>query len=340
MAAAVDQLTQIQLGQEATGARGTAVAQTTRWVGTGIVENDEPKYWGRAQNGLMIPRSQRGTIGSRKARLTLDGDLTFEQACHILNMGMCRVVTGSGGGADKTFQFTPSVSADPVIQTFTVGYRKTDGTTSWDERITYLFAESWEISAALGENAKIKAECVGRPVELATAITGAVPVPSVNYIPTALFKVYINDTFGALGTTQKLGTVIGFSLKYNGPYQPKDYIEGRSDRSFSSHSLKDSDYSLEIQTEFTADMLLEQQKADDEPGALRYIRIDAVGPSLGGSNYQLQIDGAFEYEQAGFNIDGSRDGNGTCTLKLVGSYDVTNSLGLKIKSVNAMATLT
>jgi len=327
-----------QLGRETV--KGTPVAQTTRWVGQVQVEHDEPKFWARTQNGIMVPKSQRGTIATRMAKIALESDLTFEQILYILNMGFAGLTTGTGASADKTWQFTPSVIADPALNTFTLGYRKTDGTTSWDERVVYMFATDWEISAAIGDNAKISANLVGRPVELATAITGAIAVPTVNYVPAALFKIYINDTFGALGTTQKLGTVISFRLAYQSPYQPKLYLDGRTDLSFTSYGLKDAEWTLEIQTEFTADMLLEQQKADDNPGALRYIRLEAVGAALGGSNYEIEIDGAFEYEQGGFNVDGDRDGNGTCTLRLVGSYDNTNSLGLMIKVVNALAALT
>jgi len=326
-----------QLGRESV--KGSAVAQTTRWVGVTNVSPDEPKFWARTQNGIMLPRSQRGTIATRMANVRFESDLTFEQILHVLNMGFAGLTTGTGGGADKTWQFTPSVSADPALNTFTLGYRKTDGTTNWDERIAYLFAKNWEISAAIGENAKIMAECVGRPVELATAITGAIGVPAVNYVPAALFKLYINDTFGAIGTTQKLGTLVSWRLAYTSPYQPKLYQDGLANRSFSAYGLKDADFSLEMQVEYTADILSEQQKADDDPGALRYIRLEAVGATLGGSAYEIEIDGAFEYEQGGFDVDGDRDGNGVVTLRLVGSYDNTNSLGLKVKVVNALAAL-
>jgi len=334
----LETLSNMQLGREVT--KGTGVAQTTRWIGAAQVTVDSPKFWPRVQNGIMVPRSQRGTIGSQLARIKLDSDLTFEQILYILNMGFVGLTTPSGAGADRTWQFTPSVIADPALNTYTLGYRKTDGTTNWDERITYAFAESWEISAAWGENAKISAELVGRPIEIGTAITGPVTVPSVNFVPAALFKVYIDSTFGALGTTQKLGTVVSFRLTYQSPYQAKFYLDGRTDLSFSSFGLKDADWALEIQTEFTADMLIEQQIADNNPGSLRYVRLEAVGPVLGASNYEIEIDAACEYEVGGFDVDGDRDGNGTCTLKMVGSYDTTNSLGLKIKAVNAMTTLT
>jgi hypothetical protein len=303
------------------------------------VSPDEPKFWARTQNGIMVPRSQRGTIATRMTDVHLESDLTFEQILHILNMGMVGLLTGTGAGADKTWQFTPSVVADPALNTFTLGYRKTDGTTNWDERVAYLFAKSWEISAAIGENSKIMADCVGRPIELATAITAAIAVPTVNYVPAALWKLSVNDTFGAIGTTQKLGTLVSWRLTYNSPYQPKLYQDGRADRSFSSHGLKDADYALELQVEYTADILTEQQKADDDPASLRYIRLEALGAVLGGSFYEIEIDGAFEYEPGQFDVDGSRDGNGTVTLKLVGSYDNTNSLGLKVKVVNSLAAL-
>jgi hypothetical protein len=337
MPSSLDTLSIIQLGRETV--KGTPVAQTTRWVGAGTVQPESPKFWARTQNGLMVPRSQRGTIATQLARIHLESDLTYEQILHVLNMGFAPLLTGTGGGADKTWQFTPTISADPALNTFTIGYRKTDGTTNWDERVAYVFAESFEISAAIGENAKIAAEFVGRPIELATAITPAIAVPTVNYVPASLFKLWINDSFGTIGTTQKTGTLVSFRFAYTAPYQPKLYLDGRTDLSFSSYGLKDADFTLELQTEFTAEMATEQAIADNNPGTLRYIRLEAVGPVLGGSFYEIEIDMACEYEEGGFNVSGNRDGNGTCTLKLVGSYDVTNSLFAKIKSVNALAAL-
>jgi hypothetical protein len=224
-----------QFGREVTP--GTAVAQTTRWVGQTNVDPDEPKNWARTQNGILFPRTQRGTIVQRAAKVHLESDLTFEQPLYILNMGMHALTTPTGAGADRTWQFTPSVTA-PTLNTFTMGYRKSDGTTNWDERIAYLFCESWEISANVGENAKISAECMGRPVELATAITGAIGVPSVNYVPSNLFKLYINDTFGAIGTTQKTCTIVSFRLSYTSPWRAAFYLDGRSDLSFCGHTAR------------------------------------------------------------------------------------------------------
>jgi hypothetical protein len=344
MASDLRQLEIMQFGRETTP--GTPVLQTYRWVGQGMVTPEEPKNWSRSQSGTLFPRSQRGTIVQRSARVRLEGDLTFEQPLYIWNMGLAGLTSPTGAGADRTWQFTPSFTA-PTFNFFTLGYRKSDGTSGgapaspWDERISYLMCESWEISANVGENAKISAECIGRPVELTTSteFTTGVAVPTVNYVPSSLFKLYINDTFGTIGTTQKTCTIVSFRLTYRSPWQAKYYLDGRTDLSFCGHGLKDADYELEIVAEFTTDMRSEQLKADDNPGALRYIRLEAVGATLGASNYEIEIDGAFEYEQGGFDVDSDRDGNGTCTLRLLGSLDTTNSLGLKAKSINAMTTL-
>lgn len=338
MPSALESLSIFQLGREVT--KGTPVAQTTRWVGVAHPTPDSPKFWARTQNGIMVPRSQRGAIATQLARIHLESDLTFEQILYVLNMGFQGLTTPSGAGADRTWQFSPTYVADPALNAFTGGYRKTDGTTNWDERIAYMFADSWSISAAIGENAKISAELVGRPIELATAITPAIAVPTVNYVPSALFKLYLNDTFGAIGTTQKTCTIISFTLNYTSPYQHKLYLDGRTDLSFCSYGLRDADATLEIQAEFTADMAAEQAIADNNPGTLRYVRLEAVGASLGGSNYEIEIDGAWEHEVGGFNVESDRDGNGVVTMRLVLSYDAANALGMKIKAVNAMTTLT
>lgn len=335
MAAGVRDLGVTQLGRETV--KGTAVAATTRWVGQTTLTPDEPRLPPNIQNGLLLANKASPPIAAKHLDFSLEADLTFEQLLHVLNMNFMGLTTGTGAGADKTWTFNPTFTADPGLNAFTLQKRMTDGSTNWDERVAYAMGRSFEITGAYGENAKLTMEGFGRPIELATAITGAISVPAVNFVPTSLFKVYIDDTAGGLGGTQMLGTLYGFKWHFDSMAQPKDYLDGRADLSFSSHGIKAANFTLELQGEFQAQLATEQTKA--RSAAKRFVRLEAVGAALGGSNYKITIDLCCGYEQGVFDSDGDRDGNDAVTLKYIQDYDTATPLAAKVVVVNALAAL-
>lgn len=335
MPSAVRDLGITQLGRETT--KGTPAAATTRWVGMTTFTPDEPRLYPEIQNGLLLQNKASAPIAKKRTTFTLNADLTFEQILHVLNMCMMGLTSGTGAGSDKTWTFNPTFTADPGLNSFTIQKRLTDGATNWDERIAYAMGQSFEISGAIGENAKLTMEGFGRPIELSTAITTAIAVPTVNFVPTSLFKVYIDDTFAGIGTTQLLGTLYGFRFNFESMAQPKDYIDGRADLSFSSHGLKRAYYTLEIQGEFQAQ--LEAERAKARSASKRYVRLEAVGAALGSSNYKITIDLCCGHEQGVFDADGERDGNDTVTLSFVQDFDSAAPLAAKITVVNALSSL-
>lgn len=323
-----------QLGRETT--KGTPVVATTRWVGTTTLDPDEPRLYPQ-MNGLLLQNKASAPIAMKATNFTLQADLTFEQILHVLNATFMGLLTGTGAGADKTWTFNPTFTTDPALNAFTLQKRMTDGSTNWDERVSYAMGKSFEIGGAIGENCKLSMEGFGRPIELATAITGAISMPTVNFVPTSLWKIYIDDTFGGIGSTQLLGTLYGFKFNFGSMAQPKDYIDGRADLSFSSHGIKAGYFTLQLQGEFQAQIATEQTKA--RAAAQRFIRLEAVGAALGGSNYKITIDLCAGHEEGLFDSDGDRDGNDAVTLSFVQDYNIAAPLAAKITVVNALAAL-
>jgi len=324
-----------QLGRETT--KGTAVAATTRWVGMTTLDPNEPRLYPQIQNGLLLQNKATAPIAKKATNFSLEADLSFEQLLHVLNMCFFGLTTGTGAGADKTWTFNPTFTADPGLNSFTLQKRMTDGSTNWDERVAYAMGKSFEISGAIGENTKLSMDGFGRPIELATAITGAIAVPTVNFVPVSLWKVYVDDAFGGLGGTQLLGTLYGFRFNFTSMAQPKDYIDGRADLSFSSHGIKAGYFTLELQGEFQAQLAAEQAKA--RSALQRFIRLEATGAALGASNYKITIDLCAGYEEGLFDSDGDRDGNDSVTLSYVQDYNAAAPLAAKIIVVNALAAL-
>lgn len=336
MATAVKELMQTQLGVEST--RGTAVAQTTRWIGEAEVTPQEIVVEPQAQNGVLLMEGHTSdVITLRHADVRLAADLTFEQILHVLMMSMEGGVTPTGAGADKTWLFNPTYLADPALNAFTLGLRYSDGTNNFDDRIAYLMARSFRLTGNIGEIAKIEADCFGRPVEDGTAITGAIAVPSVNFVPVALGKVYLDDTAGGIGGTQLSESIISFAFDFETMAQPKFYVDGRADKSFTTHGLKRANWALQLEAELNSAIDTERAKAQDR--SIRYIRIEFVGAALGGSNYKITLDLPMRHRMGQYSPSGDRDGNQTVTLDLIAAYDSATPLGAKITVVNALTAL-
>lgn len=332
---AVKDLGITQLGKETT--KGTPVATTTRWIGTSMVNPEEPVFQPQVANGYLVKNKTSDSIATRMAKVHLESDLTFEQILHVLFMAVKDGGTGVGGGADKTWTFAPTYNADPAAAAFSMQRRMTDGSTNWDEGLSYVMAESFDISGNIGENAKIAADLFARPVDTAVALTGAIAVPTVNFVPTSLFKVYLDTTFGGIGGTQVAGSVISFAHHFEAMAQPKLYVDGRADLSFTSYGLKAADFTLDIDAEWNAAINGERAKAASR--AIRYVRLQATGAALGASNYKITIDLACRHAEGQFDSDGDRDGNDKTTLKLIAANDTAAPLAAKYVVVNALAAL-
>jgi hypothetical protein len=244
--------------------------------------------------------------------------------------------TGTGAGADKTWTFASLYTADPILDSFTLRKRVTDGTTTWDEVLAYVLCESFKLSGAIGEAVKFDATLFSRPLDTSLVLSGAA-VPAVNFVSSADTKVFIDDTFAGLGTTQLLGDIIGWEFNLEAQYQAKMFQDGRADRSFSSHGLKRQKYSATLQCEYNAPTHAERSKAALR--TVRHVRIVNTGAVLGASNYQIQIDFAARHATAMPDADGERDGNDTITLPLISAFDTTNLIGCKFTIVNALAAL-
>lgn len=336
MATAVRELQITQLGKETT--KGTAVAQTTRWIGDCEVDPQEIVVEPRAQNGVLLLEGHTSdVIVLRHANVKLSADLTFEQFLHVLFMNMKGGVTATGAGADKTWTFNPTYLAEPALDAFTLGLRYSDGTNNFDERVAYLIGRGFKLSGNIGEIAKVEVDAFGRPVETATAITGAIAVPSVNFVPVALGKVYLDSTFGGLGGTQITESIISFNLDFESMAQPKFYIDGRSDKSFTTHGLKRARWALQLEAELNT--AINTERAAAQSRAIRYVRLEFVGASLGGSNYKVTVDLPLRHKMGMYDPNGDRDGNQKVTLDMIPAYDSTNSFGMKVTVVNALAAL-
>lgn len=328
-----------QIGLETT--KGAAVAQTNRLVSLAEFNPNEMAYEPQPQIGVMMENPTSDILPKRWTDIDWKGEATYEQLLYLMEMSAKGGVTPTGAMADKTWAYPFTVSADPALKTFTICRRMTDGTINWDEQCAFVFANSYTISAAIGGTVMFDAKLIGRPVDITPTMTGAIAVPSVNFIASADVKIYIDDTFAALGTNALAESAVDWQLSVDPQYQPKFFQDGRADRSFTNYGLKRLTYNLKLNAEANAKVMDkttgERNRASTR--AFRYVRIKATGAVLGGSFYSLQIDGIFRYKEGQFDQKGEREGNDLVPLELIGAYDLSNTTPLKVSITNALSAL-
>lgn len=325
-----------QIGRETT--KGTVVATTNRLISRELIVTPvEPVFQPQVQLGILLENPTSDVVALRSAEIKMGGDLTFEQILYPLNMAMKGLTSASAASGAQVWVFDPSYTADPGLNSFTIERRLSDGTTNCDEEIAYCMATEFGIAGAIGQNATFDATLFGRPVDTAGTLTTAIGIPAVNFIPTSLFKVYVDDTFASIGTTQLSASIYDFGFKFRSQAQPKFYVDGRTDKSFTAHGLKRAGFDLEMGAEWTAAISSERAKAASR--AIRYVRLKALGAAISSSFYTLTIDLACRYEKGLFDKETEREGNDALKLKLIGAYDSAAPLATKVTVINSLATL-
>lgn len=325
-----------QIGIETT--MGTAVATTNRLISRGlIVTPNEPVFEPQAQLGYLLENPTSDSVALRSVDMKLSGDLTFEQILYVLSMAMKGLTSGTGANADKTWAFDPSYTADPALKSFTIQRRLSDGTTNWDEAIAYVMAKDFKVGGQIGQNATFEATLFGRPADTTATLTPTIGVPTVNFIPVSLFKVFIDSTYASLGATQVAASIYSFEFRFRSQAQPKFYVDGRADKSFTAHGLKRAGFDLDLDAEWTAAINAERAKAADR--SIRYVRLQALGATLGSSQYEFRIDLACRYQTGLFDKETEREGNDALKLKLIGAFDSTNALAAKVNIVCGLTSL-
>lgn len=325
-----------QIGRETT--KGTPVATTNRLISRELIVTPvEPVFQPQAQLGVLLENPTSDTLAVRSAEVKFSGDLTFEQILYPLNMCMKGVTSASATSGAQLWDFNPTYTADPACHAFSLQRRLSDGVTNWDEGISYVMGTDFSIAGAIGQNATFECNAFGRPIDTAVALTGAIAVPTVNFVSTAMFKVYIDDTFASLGATQVSASIYDFAFKFRSQSLPKFYVDGRTDKSFTQHALKRAGFDLELGAEWTTAINSERAKAASR--AIRYVRLSAIGGTAGSTVYTLNIDLALRYEQGQFDKETEREGNDASKLKFVGAYDSAAPLAAKLRVINMLATL-
>ncbi len=332
--AGIKKLRRIQLGKETTA--GLAVAATTKWRGTGTLEDKREAYFPDEDIGFVVPVN-RAFFPFTQGQLDLDEvPATFEQLPHILAMGVDGVVSGTKDGIGTGYVYTYAFPTTTVKTPKT--YTIEGGDNEQVEQMAYTFAESFKLSGKRKEPIMMSATLIGSDVSvLSGGFTAAATLPTVEEILFQKAKLYIDLISGTIGTTEIGCTLYEFSLDVTTGFQALYAASG----SLGYCKIIASTPELKLHLVFEHNASSIAQKAAWRSLAPKLIRIKSEGSALATAgtytNKTLIIDLAGMWEK--FDKLGEDNGNDIIEADFRVAYDATAAKYAEIKVVNELASL-
>lgn len=330
MAVGIKALRKIQLGRETTA--GTECDATILWRGVGTIEDALETVFPEEDIGY-ISGVDRSYIPKVEAHLAMDPTpCTYEQICHILEAGV-KTATPSTTGGSHQYAYAFPTTAVNTIKTYTIE----GGDNAGEEQFYYGFVSDFSLSGTQGEAVMMSANWIGRQVAVGTFTTG-IAVPTVEEVLFQKGKLYLDNTSGALGTTQITTQFLDFNLSVVTGWIPVYTGDGSLYFTYSKQTPPEitCDVTFEYDTTALAEMVLWRA------GTARLLEIKFEGGALGttGTAYSLKtlkIDLTGKWES--FSKIGERDGNDIVTGTFRAKYNATDTTFATITSVNNQASL-
>ncbi|KPJ64880.1 hypothetical protein AMK68_00155 [candidate division KD3-62 bacterium DG_56] len=336
---AVKILTKVQVGQEAV-APGTAADATRCLLAQARYTWQQDVYEFTDQDmGVFARVPRQGVITRHGSEIELTTPMDFQQILLPLLSGVKGAVTPTGGGADKTWTFTPATATAPAIDTYTVEFEEASGSDVAELEFYYGHTTEIEITATDDGVPELRWVMRGRKTVEGTK-TAAIGKPTLVYAPNARWGVWVDDTWATLGTAQKTGQVYGFRWTYRGQVHPAFYLDNRSDLDFTQTEQAKPEVEIEMDVVHDPDSasLVQDEETHKAAQDLRFVQLKLTGAALGGSNYSVSLLGSFYHAGDSMASRGEdRDGNLITRVHLVSAYDPTSTNQASIVVVNNLA---
>lgn len=294
----------IQIGVEATP--GTAVAATKRLQSISIepsisVEMSAFRPIGSKFNALS-------TLGKEWVEASIAGRGTYTEIIYALSSVMTTGVTSVPVAGTTKWVFTPNNRTDDAPKTFTVEH----GSGVRADRFTYGLIT--EFGMTFNRDAiEISGSMMGRALEDGITLTaaGITSPPLVPILPTQV-SVYLDDTFGGLGTT-KLTRLISGEFSLGSRFGPV-WVVDAANPSFVNHVETEPDLSctMLVQADTQGMGLLSTLRQ----GQTKFLRIEAIGGMIGATAepYRFTLDMAVKINDTG----GFSDADGVYAIEFSG----------------------
>lgn len=332
----IKSLRKIQMGFETTP--GTAVPATSIWRGFGTPQDDREVVFVDEDIGLIgVSPALRSHVPMIAASLALEAvEATFEQLPYLGCWGIDGDKTGTidDTGTDYIFTYAAPTTAPNTIEVSTIE----GGDDQQAEEAAYAFAERIGITGVPKEALKMSADLVLREWAPDT-FTPALAIPAVEDILFQKSKLYIDDSAGTIGTTEKSSTLLGMNLDWITGLVP--VFTGDGDLFFNFHKLDGKKEAITLKITFEHDATAVAEIAKWRNQDIRLLRLEFLGSALetAGTEFQtlaLRIDLAGKWER--FSKIGEQDGNDIVEGDFVAGYSSVDSLKAELIVANEIST--
>ena len=330
MSNGIKALRRIQIGLETTA--GTAIAATTRWRGTGVIEDLRKLVYPEEDIGY-ISGVDRSYVSQYGAKIELDDTpATFEQLPYLLAMGVKSVIAGSAdtGGAGKIYDYPFPTTAKNTIKTATIE----GGDDQEAERMEYAFCESFKLSGKQGAAWMMSASLIGRQVGLNAF--AAATLPTVEELLFGKSKLYIDAVGGSIGGTLQSNTLLAAEIAVDTGWHAKYTADGNLYFSYPEVRMPE----IIVKATFVHNNVAQAEKVNWRAQTARLLRVLVNGSAFtAGSSFSMKtaiLDCAGKWEFGKLDED---DGNDIVEGTMRARYDPTAAKFAEMKVVNKLATL-
>ncbi len=315
----------IQYGKETISTHGTAVAATK--ILAGIVPALTPDRKPRRPQVNVGIRSDKikSLFDTYLVRSTLSLEHGYFQALPMFfSCGLKGGVTASEvtpSQADYLWTFTPSETASNTPDSITL--EMGDDVQAYEAE--YVMFERLHVAGEIPQDGGdapvlVEGDFFGRQWT-GTTFTGALTVPTPEYMVSKLSQFYLDTTWAGAGGTEKTSLLRGFDIEILTGLHPK--MLGSGDRFFTTHGqgLIDVMASFTFENNSDADAIWDNFRSQ----ALQVVRFKISGSQIGtGTVHSLILDIGGTWDEV-IPLSGEDKGNNLCTALLVGQYDVTGA---------------
>ena len=329
----VEVFSRLALGKETV--KGTPVAPTRRFYGAlaGNFEIGDVLAFHEAENRGIRTRPSRAPTLLREAptfRLTDTDGIGFDDLVALFSMGLRGGQTGAGGAADKTWTFTAQNTGANSPESFSLDAG--DDVQNW--RLQYVMPTRWKLSSELGGLTRLEADLFAQRA-IKTAAAAPAEVAPVK-LPADLWTLKHAASFAGLpGASVQANYLRGWSLEWQTGIRPRFYFDGNY--YMGQHVETDLAGVLTLETESTAlavSEIIDKWRAQ----TLDFARLKITGPALGGTNYSLQLDVPFYWDEP-HPIAAVDDGVNLYRTNAKVAYDTTATKSLEVTLVCSLAAI-
>lgn len=332
----------VQYGLETT--HGTNVAADTKLLMMARLPDSDREIvipeveMGVRTNRLLDSAFTRRVLAEGITLESSPDGMYFEALPLIFSMGLL-ASTGTEatiGQGDYQWDFAaPQTGAETVESvTLEVG----DDTQGYE--IGYCLASQITLSGDCDSGVVQCSVSVFGDVVIQTTLTGAISVPTAEFMVAKLSRIYVDSSWANLGNTELADSLVNWQVVIDTGVHPKMF--GSANREFDSHGQNAITYTATFTFERNSDVATEELNYRPASGYAvteRFVRLTVTGNQIGSGTYQtLQVDMAGVWQQW-TSLGNERDGNTLDVAVLGGGYDSTGAQGISVSVTTTVSAI-